>query len=81
MALGVVICMGWDILVSLWFLIIRPPPLGPPALTPTLQPSLGPWGTFHCAPVSGPLDHLLQAPLDMCVHDTFVLQPGIWDLL
>ena len=81
MGLGVVICVGWDILVSLWSLVIHPFPSGPPALAPTPQPSLGLWGTFHCAPVSGPLDHLLQAPLDMCVHDTFVLQPGIWDLL
>lgn len=68
MGLGVVTCVGWHILVSLPSLVICPLPLGPAALAASPEPSLGPWQIFHCVPVSGPLECLLQAPLHMGVH-------------
>ena len=60
MGLGVVTCVGWHILVSLPSLVICPLPLGPAALAASPEPSLGPWQIFHCVPVSGPLECLLQ---------------------
>ena len=63
--LGVIICLGWHILMSLLSLVIHPLPLGPAALAAAPEPSLGPWRIFRCVPVSGPLECLLQAPLTM----------------